>query len=112
MYACLAPLVTPRALGYDGREHVRQIPFSLAHTGLLEDAPEQRQGDVALMRVGDTQFQGVTLHKPVIAAAIGASETESDEASNQFAAFDRTKAWHQIGVPMSRVMPLIVGSGV
>ena len=89
-----------------------RFPFSLAHTGLLEDAPEQREGDVALVGIRDTQFQGATLYKLVIAAAVGASETESDEASDQFAAFDRTKPWHQIGVPISSVMPLIVGSGV
>jgi hypothetical protein len=48
-----------------------RFPFSLAHTGLLEDAPEQREGDVALVGIRDTQFQGATLHKLVIAAAVG-----------------------------------------
>jgi len=67
--------------------------------------------DVALAGIWGTQFQGATLHELLI-AAVGASETESDEASDQFAAFDRTKPWHQIGVSMSSVMPLIIGSGV
>jgi hypothetical protein len=71
-----------------------RFPFSLTHSGLLEDAPEQREGDVALVRIGDAQFQGATLHELMIAATIGASEAKSREASDQVPAFNRTKLRH------------------
>lgn len=83
----------------------QRFPFIPAHPGLVENAYEERDADVSMVRIGQNETDASSRHEFMTPARVRTTETCATEDVNQVGAAYRTKGRHYAITAACRLMP-------